>query len=407
MEDKIISKRILLISANIGSGHIRAAQAIHSALEERDKGLEILHLELLEHAGIFFRTAFSTFYGTLIKRMPSLWRIIYERADRGAPDSRARRIGAAFSKINSRRLMRAIESFDADHIVCTHFTPAEVVSTACRERKIRAKLSVIITDYDIHNVWLHHGVDDYFVATQDMARAMPFRGIRGARIHASGIPICSKYSPDALNRRNLREQMGLDLDRPTILLTGGGCGLGDVGQVARALCENFPYAQCIAVAGNNQRLFAELKEIASRTPARLIPCAFVSNMHELMAVSDLAITKSGGMTCSECLATGLPMVIVNPIPGQEERNCDYLLECGAAVRAHSLAFLISKVTRIFADEALRRRMSDAARSMGRPHAASCIAGTILNCIPDSPDMRAGTGASMTSSPTIQAHAHCS
>jgi len=175
----------------------------------------------------------------------------------------------------------------------------------------------------------------------------------------------------------MRARLGLRPEPPTVLVAAGGFGLGSVDETVATLADAAADAQLLAVAGRNEKLRKALEEVAATRHGKVVPFGFVDNMHELMAASDFAVTKCGGLTSSECMAMGLPMVIVRPIPGQEERNSDFLLENGVAVRANSAAHLVFKVKRLLGDPARLEQMSAAAKRAARPRAAYEIAARVM------------------------------
>lgn len=370
--------RILLLSLRAGAGHIRAADAVGQALIEENAETDIRHIEVLEHTTTVFRRGFNSLYGSLINRFPSLWRILYENTEQQQDNTRLKRFSAFVNRLNSKSLQREVTLFDPDAIICTHFVPAQIMAAKRRKGTLRAKLYVVMTDYDVHTMWLHPGVDHYFCATDEMAYALEGLGIPREKISVSGIPVFRQFDGETARREDMRLKLGLHPLRPTVLVSGGGCGLGELEHVVENLAMHHPQAQFLAIAGNNARLRGQLEALRERFPNSVQAFGYVQNMHELMIASDFAITKPGGLTVSECLSLGLPMILVNPIPGQEERNCSVLLEYGAALSAQSLLHLEYKTGRLLNDEALLKRMSSAARQLSKPRAAQNIARNVFD-----------------------------
>jgi processive 1,2-diacylglycerol beta-glucosyltransferase len=178
----------------------------------------------------------------------------------------------------------------------------------------------------------------------------------------------------------MRRKLGLRAEPPTVLVSAGGFGFMRVDQTVAMLADAVDDVQLVALAGRNVKIEKALRAAAALRPGKIVPLGFAGNMHELMAASDFVVSKSGGLTCSECLAMGLPMVIFNPVPGQEERNADYLLENGVALRANSAAHLVYKVRRLLTDAPLLARMKSATHQIARPRAAYDIVETVLNSI---------------------------
>ena len=375
------AKRVLILSVKAGAGHMRAAAALEEVLREEHPGVEVKNTETLELTSLAFRKSFTGAYEKLVTHLPSVWKLIYEKMEAKPVTSKSKRLATLFDRANARRILKAVDEFAPDRVVCTHYFPAEILAPRRRKGKLAAPLFVTLTDYDIHVMWIQDGVDHYFVASDEMAWALRAKGIGNARVSVTGIPIMPVFSREYPGRATMRARLGLRPDAPTALVSAGGFGLSSIDQVVSTLADSMDDVQFLAVAGRNEKLRKGLEEVAATRRGRIVPFGFVDNMHELMAASDLAVTKSGGLTSSECLAMGLPMVIVSPIPGQEERNADYLLENGAAVRANSPAHLVFKVKRLLGDEARLARMRAAARHIARARAVYDIVETVLRPLP--------------------------
>jgi len=268
-----------------------------------------------------------------------------------------------------------VKEYDPDAVICTHYLPAEIIAPRRRKGKLRSSVHVVMTDFDIHTMWIQQGVDHYYVAIEEMEHALRMKGV-AARISVTGIPIGPEFAKKYPDRGVMRERLGLRVEPPTVLVSAGGFGMVRVDETVATLAEATGDVQILAVAGRNEKLRKALEAVAASRKRRIVPFGFVTNMNELMAASDFAVAKSGGLTSSECLAMGLPMVIWNPIRGQEERNADYLLESGAALRANSPAHLVFKVTKLLTDERLLARMKAAARRIAKPDAAYTIASEV-------------------------------
>ena len=270
-----------------------------------------------------------------------------------------------------------VENFKPDVIACTHFLPAEVLGAQRAKGKLRAPVYTILTDYDIHSMWIQEGVTGYFVASSEMAHALREKGIGTASVEVSGIPILPEFAREYPPRETTRQTLGLNPAQRTVLVAAGGFGMMSADDAVKLLAGHLPEAQFLAVAGRNAELEKRLKKLARAYKGRVKPFGFVDNMHELMAASDLAVSKSGGLTTSECLAMGLPMLVFNPIPGQEERNAIYLLEHGAGLWARTPAQMLFKVKALLDDPKRLADMQEAARRIARPRAAFDIAERLM------------------------------
>ena len=371
------TRKVLILSIKAGAGHLRAAAALEAVFRERYPRVEVKHVEALEYTHPTFQKSFTKTYEKLATDLPSVWGYIYGKMEQKPVESKTKRLVALFDRMNSRPIVKLAREFNPDRIICTHYFPAETLAAQRRKGKLDAPISVTLTDYDIHTLWIQKGVDQYFVATDEMAYALQTKGVGDAKVTVTGIPIVPVFSKRYPSKRTMRRQLGLRVEPPTVLVAAGGFGLIKVDQTVATLAGTIADVQLIALAGRNEELLKSLTAVAESHPGKVVPFGFVDNMHALMAASDFIVTKCGGLTSSECLAMGLPMVIVKPIPGQEERNSDFLLESGAAVRANSAAHLVYKVQKLLSDEKLLARMRTATRRIARPRAAYDIAAEVM------------------------------
>jgi len=365
------------MSGSAGAGHVRAAQALEAAFRENYHDVEVKNVDALEYTNALFRNTFKGTYNTLATRLPGVWGSVYKNIDRKRGRNRTKGLSAFVDRVNSRALLRLVEEFDPGAVVCTHYLATEITSWLRRKGRLQAPLEVVFTDYEIHAMWIQDGVDGYFVGTAEMAWALSARGAGKARISVTGIPIMPAFSRAYPPKAEMRRKLGIRTEPPTILVSAGGFGMLPVDEAVNMLAGLVPDVQILAVAGKNEKLHRALDAAARAHSGKVVPHGFVTNMDELMAASDLAVTKSGGLTSSECLAMGLPMVVWNPIPGQEEANADYLLENGAALRANCPEYLAFKVKKLLTEPALLDEMGRAARRISRPNAAADIAKEVI------------------------------
>ena len=369
--------RILVLSVKAGAGHLRAAQAVTHAIRERFPNVEVVSADALEYTNAAFRKGYTEGYETLVRNLPSVWERIYESLETKPADSNAKKLATLWSRLNTKHLLMFVENFKPDVIACTHFLPAEVLGAQRAKGKLRAPVYTILTDYDIHSMWIQEGVTGYFVASSEMAHALREKGIGTASVEVSGIPILPEFAREYPPRETTRQTLGLNPAQRTVLVAAGGFGMMSADDAVKLLAGHLPEAQFLAVAGRNAELEKRLKKLARAYKGRVKPFGFVDNMHELMAASDLPISKSGGLTTSECLAMGLPMLVFNPIPGQEERNAIYLLEHGAGLWTRTPAQMLFKVKALLDDPKRLADMQEAARRIARPRAAFDIAERLM------------------------------
>lgn len=365
---------------------MRAAEALEAtvaAFAAEGHDVEAKHLDVMNYVPSTFRRIYADFYLSLITRYPRLWGMLYRITDDTHPDAVTERMRRTIERLNTRRLRAAIAAFAPDAIVCTHFLPAEMLARQIRKGRVTVPVWLQVTDFDLHRLWVVQGMAGYFAASPEIAHRMRAVGLSASRVHTTGIPIMPAFAR-AHDRQALSATLGIDPDRPAYLVMGGGAGVGDLDQLADTLLSNGGDFQLVVLAGRNAVTLERLRGLAaSKHAGRLIPLGFTRQVEDVMACCDLAITKPGGLTSSECLAMGLPMIVNAPIPGQEERNADYLLEQGAAWKAIDAVALAWRV-RLLSDEPDRlAAMAASARAIGRPHAARDVIAAVLSH-PDGP-----------------------
>lgn len=368
--------KIAVFSVSAGAGHVRAAQAIQAAAEKWYPRVETVHIDLMDLVPKLFRKVYTETYLKIVERHPALWGYLYDKADHAKADSTLTRLRTAIEHLNTRKLGTVLRTINPDHIICTHFLPAQVLSRMVAKGSLRTPVWVQVTDFDLHALWVHEHMRGYFAANNEVAWRMAQRGVPTASIHVTGIPVMPVFA-ERPSRAACAAELGLDPERKTLLMMSGGAGIGGIERLAEGLLRLEEDFQLLALAGRNERLLDDLRRLASSHPGRLFPLGFTTTIERVMAASDLAITKPGGLTTSECLAVGLPMIVISPIPGQEERNADYLLENGAALKAIGVPALAYRVSRLLCDPTLLCSLRDNAILLGKPDAARAVLDIVL------------------------------
>lgn len=368
---------LLVLSVSAGAGHVRAAEAICGHASARHMDVSTRHIDVMDFSSLALRKVYTGFYLSLVRRFPALWSQLYHRTDRGDSNGLFERMRGTIERAGMTRLLDEIEAVKPDAIVCTHFLPAGILARLRRNGRLRCPVWVQVTDFDLHRMWVHVGVTGYFAGNEEVAYRLRDKGVPADAIHVTGIPIMPEFDrvPD---RVECARRLGIDPCRATLLLMGGGAGLGQLDQIAERLMMLDMNFQLIVMAGANIAALARLKVLEKRFPGRLIAQGFTRRVAELMACSDLAITKPGGLTVSECLAMGLPMIVNQPIPGQEERNADYLLEQGVALRASDAATLEYRIVDLFGTPGKLASMRSRAAALGRADAGRDVIDTVLD-----------------------------
>jgi processive 1,2-diacylglycerol beta-glucosyltransferase len=364
-------KKVLLLSASAGAGHVRAAEAIEKAfnLAKDAANREVLHVDVLNYTNKLFRHLYSKAYIDLVNKMPEVPGWFYDKLDKPWKNERRR---LALDKLNTRPFVKLLREYHPDLIACTHFLPAEIVSWLKAKERLASRQVIIVTDFDVHAMWLVHHYEHYFVAIDEARVYLEVLGIPAEKITVSGIPIDPVFAIKK-DKQEMRAKHGLAPDRTTILLSAGGFGVGSIDALVSSLLPMQHRAQIVAICGRNEDLKKRLTKLAARikpdATVLLKPFGYTKEMDELMTASDIVLGKPGGLTTSEALAKGLVFVIVNPIPGQEERNSDHLLEGGVAIRSNNLPTLTYKLDRLLGDPKRFESMKTNALRMGHPNAA--------------------------------------
>ena len=340
------------------------------------------HIDALQHVSKLFQRIYDQAYISMVRRAPELMGVLYERTDQPWLHARRR---LALDRLNTAPMIRLLKRIQPDLCVATHFLPAEIIAWLIAKRKLRAHNAIVVTDYDVHAMWLCRTVDRYYVAIDEAAEYLARIGVPREKLRVAGIPIDPLFATP-MNRSDARKQLGLDEDATVILISAGGYGIGPVEQLVKDLLTLQRPWQIAAIAGKSEKTRKRLEELAkeagklSSGSPKLCPVGFTTEMDKYMAAADLMVGKAGGLTASEALARALPMALIEPIPGQEERNADHLLEAGAAIRCNNLPAAAWKIAALLNDSARLTRMREAARSLGRPGAAASIAEDALTLL---------------------------
>ncbi len=335
--------RVLILSAAVGGGHFRAAEAIELALRGLAPGWVIEHRDVLSLASQAFRRLYGKGYLDFANRAPHLLGFVYDVLDRPSPkDPAAAALRVAVEKLNLRPFLQLLQGEPWDLVVNTHFLPAEIIASLRRCGRTSIPQVTVVTDFMLHRLWIQEPCEHYFVATSESAAYARALGVPAGRISVTGIPIHPAFGQPA-RRRPCLQALGCRGERPIVLLLSGGFGVGPIETILDGVLSVARPLEVVVVCGRNGRLERRLAARAPRPPHRLRVLGYTSELDRWLAVADVVISKPGGLTASEILSRGAVFAIVNPIPGQESRNADYLLENGAAVKIGPLPTLSWKI----------------------------------------------------------------
>jgi processive 1,2-diacylglycerol beta-glucosyltransferase len=356
------------------SGHRQGAVAISKSLKSLDPDCEVLSINGFGYIYPLMEKIINTTYMGMIKRAPKIWEYLY---DNPKVIKFSEKWKQSIHKSSHKKLKPLIDEFKPDVVVCTQAFPCGMVADYKKTYHLGFTVIGVLTDYAPHLYWLHEGVDYYVVPSQEACERYVKEGVPVERIKIFGIPIRMKFAEPA-PAISIAKKLGLDLNIPTILIMGGGQGLGPMKEAVKSLVRLKRSLQLIVICGTNVKLVNWIKKIRRRTAKKIIFYDYAGNVDELMEVSTLIVSKPGGMTTSECMAKGLPMVIVDPIPGQEERNSQFLVNQGIAIRVDDKRHIARKIDVLLNNPKQLAAMRQAALKNGKPMAAENIARLILS-----------------------------
>jgi processive 1,2-diacylglycerol beta-glucosyltransferase len=366
--------RILIATITAGGGHLAAAAALEEAWKASRPDDILEKIDLLKFFSPLHRKIHSDGYLQLVERAPELWGMVFAKTDNPKVARSMNKLKRLFPSNSRHKFERHVKSFNPDVVLCTHYLPLELLGHRKKEKDCPAPMTVsVITDFEAHALWMDSCVDLYCVAAEETKARLVARGAAAESIVATGIPIAAKFSAK-VDPKAVRKQYGLRDDMRVMLVLSGGFGMGPVAEILEQMDKVPAEFQTIVVTGRNEELRRDLAAQDRKHPTHVL--GFASNMHELMAISDLVITKPGGLTSSESLAMGKPLFILNPIPGQEAANSDFLLERGAAGKVNRVEDLPYRIEQLLGAKKLTQ-MAAAAKALGRPNAAKTVCAEVV------------------------------
>ncbi len=376
-----MAPRILICSASVGSGHGRAAQAIQSAITRLRPDVFVRHVDVLNFTNPLFRRVYGRGYFDAIAAAPHLVRYVYDLLDRPDGDRllNTDALCAAVNRLNLRGFIELLTKEHWDVVVNTHFLPPEIISRLRKTSRVSFPQLTVTTDFDIHRLWVHSPCERYFTATEEGRANLAAWGIPMSQITASGIPIDPVFS-ESKSTVECRRIHGIFGDRPVVLQLSGGQGFGPAEKVHHGILAVPNPLDIVTISGRNEALRRRIEQIPCPARHRRTVLGYTDCIDEWMACADLIVSKPGGLTASEALASGAAMIVIEPIPGQEDRNCDFLLEQGAALKCNNLASLSHKITALISSPQRLAALRAASFKAGRPFAAFEIARQTLGLI---------------------------
>ncbi len=375
MEKEIRKKRkILLMYITKVSGHRQATVAIQRALRQLDPTIEVPGVNGFGYTYPILEKVVNRAYMSVIKRTPKVWDYLYDNPN---IVKKSQSIKKFLHKTSHKKLEKLFDQYQPDTVVCTQAFPCGMVADYKVAHNLKITLIGVLTDFAPHSFWINEGVDYYVVPDDEARERFIKKGVSPDAIKVYGIPIQAKFSVQ-LDKQPIAQALGLDLSVPVILIMGGGQGLGPIKEVVSCLQKIDAPLQMIVITGTNKKLQKWLTQEKKHFSKKLIGFDYAKNVDELMEVATLIVTKPGGMTTSECLTKGLPMVIVNPLPGQEMRNTDFLLKNGMGIRIDKTSNVGEEIELLLNSPERLAFMRKAALAFGKPHAAYDVARLILD-----------------------------
>jgi processive 1,2-diacylglycerol beta-glucosyltransferase len=373
--------RVLIPTVTAGAGHLQAAIALEEAWKARRPEDQVRRIDVLDYTPRLYRKIYVKGYLKLIEHAPELYAMMFKKTDNPARIRELTKFRRQSARMTAARFVRDMIAFKPDVFIAPHYLPLEILGGVQSRRRfadVDPFTVCIVTDFEAHALWMESCVDLYCVAAEETKARLLARGAAENAVAVTGIPVAEKFTR-RVDQAAIRHTLGLDSKIRTLLVLGGGFGIGPVAEIIAELDKTDSQFQMIVVCGKNEALRRTLAALQTRHSICVL--GFVTNMHELMAVSDLILTTPGGLTTSEALAMGKPLLILSPIPGQEAANSDFLLEHGAAAKVNCLEDLPYKVRQLLDPRKLADK-ARAARLLGKPSAALDICAEIIDRLED-------------------------
>ncbi|MBN3038799.1 MAG: hypothetical protein JW869_05200 [Candidatus Omnitrophica bacterium] len=370
------AKKILLMHISNISGHRSASVAIENALRSLDQNTVVKSINGFNYTNPLAEKIINALYMIVIKNVPGLWDHLYDNEN---VLRKLRKARAIVHRIKERKIKKLFNTFQPDMVVCTQAFPCGMVADYKRRHRLSIPLMGVLTDFAPHSYWVDDFVDLYVVPAEKIKQSLCARGIPREKLQTLGIPIDVKFSKQTIPAQAF-SKWNLKPDIPTILIMGGGQGLGPIKEIVATLNKIDQPLQLIVVCGTNKKLFKWLKKRQHMFKKRALILGYVREVDQLMDMSCLIITKPGGLTSAEALSKSLPIIIVSPLPGQESLNTQYLLETGAALKVNTPGELKPLVEDLLNDKDRLGGLQQKAWSLAYAGSALNIAKVIIETV---------------------------
>ena len=372
-------KKILLFYASFRGGHLSAANSIKQCIDENFSDCETKLVDCMLYVNKPINAISTTAYKEMAKKFPWVWGDLYAHTQKGP----LARISSTSNNLMAKKLLKLLKEYQPDVVISTHPFGSQMVSYLKRKALIECKLATILTDFSPHEQWLVGSdyVDYFFVSHEKLRLELINNGLDSNKIFATGIPLSNRFLMH-YNKEEIKHSFGLDLNKKVILFFGGGeFGLGRevTIKILSAFIHNLKDHQIVAIAGKNEKMREEFNSLVEQEYAEdsVTVLSYTNQVPELMSISDLVVTKPGGLTSTESLSSGLPMVLINPIPGQEEENAEFLENSGVAVWLRKNSDFEAEIAKLLSDKARLHKMKLNTKLLAKKHSTRDICDIIL------------------------------
>lgn len=369
-------KNILVVTASMGSGHNKAANAVAEAIKRKYPVNKINVIDFMSTETAYFNSLVKDIYLKMLDHTPSVYEFFYKFTSDSTKGSTIQSVFAHAMKKDMREL---IKKYEADMVICTHPFPCAAASYLKQTGEINIPLITVMTDFCVHQFWLYKNIDIYFTANDLLKKEMVNQGLLEERIFVTGIPVGYNFRVD-YNRDDLLTKFKLEKDKPVALIMGGGLGLGGVKNALCQLERLKKDIQILVITGANVALWSEMNEYAQHSKHKIFVWGYSHNIQEFMSVATFLISKPGALTISEALTRELPMILHDPIPGPEVDNAKFVSDNGAAIWVKHQDTLDAVVREVLSDATILPKLRNNAKVLKKPYASDNIADVIVNML---------------------------
>jgi processive 1,2-diacylglycerol beta-glucosyltransferase len=368
-----VGKKILLMYITEHSGHHQASIALEKAILAKSPSCSVLNIDAFKYTNPIIEKIMHKTYMQVIKKKPEIWNYLY---DNPVVVKKTERIRKLANNAGSKKIDKLIKRFDPAAVACTQALPCGIVANYKKIYRADIPLVGALTDYAPHSYWIHDGVDAYIVPSHGVKRAFIKKGVPPKKIKVLGTPIDPLFAKK-INKNKILKKTGLSPEMPVILIMGGTYGIGPDEKLISELGASDKDFQIIVVTGVNKKLYKKLKRMEISFSKKLAVMGFADNVCELMEIADIIITKPGGLTTAEAIAKRLPMIILNPLPGQESLNTKILTDKGIAVKARDERDAVRLSEELIDNPKIIKKMQRIMGQNGKPNSASDAAELLL------------------------------